>query len=465
LVDGALRSSVYDVRQLNNWVESSTDVELNMTLLPIFYTHLDPAVIPDQLLPTKEVQKVVMLAKWSLLGIIQTCSGVIGVLNKSLADSMITDALVRHWDVLFPWMQFIYRHFLPGTPHEQHESCSVVVVGEAVEMTSRPLHQMANYSAAGHNLIRTNIAVQQFISKLWLYVGKLKEGDLHRSTEGEGAGHVKGAIVGVITLCIDPLPQPSTLRNLIDAAGGYEPFIASALRYVRWFGRNIGDIPRSNVILNIRDPDCILILTALVVALSTSIRFIRLASIADPTCREEFILHGAPSNVVTALLQAWPAVAVMRESTPMENIAALKTSEMLEHGFGYTALALLRTEACISAACQVLDSGFIELVLQAGCRCSHTASGVLMLIPRFFMYHKVLTRFQDALDRTEDDAARLQFLAGKDEGVRKSWALVHQAARQILGICEKTSASPFYERQCANVEVCLGVSLIQRAIS
>src|SRR5882757_5826875 len=83
LVDGALRGSVYDVRQLNNWVGASTNVELNMSLLPIFYTHLDPNVIPDQLLRTKDVQEVVTLAKWSLRGIVRVCSGVIGALNKT----------------------------------------------------------------------------------------------------------------------------------------------------------------------------------------------------------------------------------------------------------------------------------------------------------------------------------------------------------------------------------------------
>ncbi|OJA10619.1 hypothetical protein AZE42_05702 [Rhizopogon vesiculosus] len=451
LVDGALRGSVYDVRQLNNWVGASTNVELNMTLLPIFYTHLDPNVIPDQLLPTKDVQEVVTLAKWSLRGIVRVCSGVIGALNKTRADSIITDALVRRWDVLFPWMQFIYRHFLPGTPQNSHEGCSIVV-GEAVDITSIPLHQMASCSVAGHNLIQTNIAVQQFISKLWLYIGKLKDGDLHGGTEGVGAGQARGAIVRIITLCMDPLSQPSTLHTLVDAAGGYEPFVASALRYTRWFGRNLGDIPRSNIILSPTGPDYISILTTLVIALSTSVRFIRLVSIADPTCREKLILHGAPSNVVTALLQAWPTVSVMRENVPMENLAAVKSSEMLEGGFGYTALALLRTEACIPAACQVLDAGFIELVLQTGFRCSRTASGVLMLIPRFFMYHKVLSRFQKALDRTEDDATRLQFLARKNEEVQKSWASVHQAAQQILDICAKTNALPFYEQKCASVE-------------
>lgn len=449
---------MYDVLQLNNWVETSTDAELNMTLLPIFYTHLDPAVIPDQLLPTKDVQKVVMLAKWSLLGIVRTCSGVIRVLNKSFADSMITDALVRRWDVLFPWMQFIYRHFLPSTtPQNSHEGCSIVVA-EAVELTSRPLHQMASYSVAGHNLIRTNLAVQQFIAKLWLYIGKLKEGDLCRGTEGEGAGHVRGAIVGIITLCVDPLPQASTMRHIVVAAGGYDSFIASALRYIRWFGRNIGEIPRTNRILDLMGSDYLPILTTLVMALSNSVRLIRLFSIADHTCREELVLRGAPSNVVKALLQAWPTVAVIKDDTPMENMAGVKSTEMLEHGFGYTALALLRTDACISAACQILDAGFIELALQAGSRCSRVASGVLLLIPRYFMYYEVLSRFQNALDRTEGDAARLQFLAGRDEEIRKSWGSVHQAARQILDICRKTSALPFYERKCANAQVCLGLA-------
>lgn len=52
-----------------------------------------------------------MLAKWSLLCIVQACSGAIRVLRKSLADGMITDALVRrplsvgavHLQPLFTW--------------------------------------------------------------------------------------------------------------------------------------------------------------------------------------------------------------------------------------------------------------------------------------------------------------------------------------------------------------------------
>ncbi|KAG1871402.1 hypothetical protein F4604DRAFT_811755 [Suillus subluteus] len=210
--DGALEGVVHDLRKLYIWVDNSTDVEANMALLPIFYTHLDPAVIPDQLLPTDDVQKVVILAKISLMSIVQMCVSLRGVLNESLADKMITDALVRRWDTLFPWLQFIYRHFLPFPPRRDPPKGFDVCDVEAVSITTRALSQMA-VSVAGQHLVQTNIAVQQFIAKLWLYIGKLKDEDLlrhdasfrHDGKEGvddEMTGHVRRIMVGIITTCM-----------------------------------------------------------------------------------------------------------------------------------------------------------------------------------------------------------------------------------------------------------------------
>jgi hypothetical protein len=92
------------------------------------------------------------------------------------------------------------------------------------------------------------------------------------------------------------------------------------------------------------------------------------------------------------------------------------------------------------------------------------AAGILKLIPRFLMYHKVLHHFQKTMDRTADGMARLGPHTKKDDEVQQSLILVQQAARQILNICRKTSPLPFYEQKCANLEVCLGVSLFHHPI-
>ncbi|KAG2035144.1 hypothetical protein BDR03DRAFT_963313 [Suillus americanus] len=459
--DGALEGVVHDLRKLYHWVDNSTDVEANMALLPVFYTHLDPAVIPDQLLPTDDVQKVVILAKLSLMSIVQMCISLRGVLNESLADKMITDALVRRWDTLFPWLQFMYRHFLPFPPRRDPPKGFDVCDVDAVSITTRALSQMA-VSIAGQHLVQTNIAVQQFIAKLWLYVGKLKDEDLLRhdasfrqdgkeGVDDEMTGHVRRIMVGIITTCMGALPAPSalpTLHNLLDAMGGYEPFVASALRYIRWFGRKIGD-------MNNRTTPNYGFVTAIlgfVDALSVSVRFLSLVSIMDATCQEELILHGAPSDVVTALLQTWPVLTGTRVSSSTETATPERCTMILEDTLDYIDVIIRQSEACIPALCQVLDAGFIQLVLQAGFHCPQMASGFLKLIPRFLMYHKVLHHFQKAMDRTADGMARLGLHAKKDDEVQQSWILVQQAARQILNICRKTSPLPFYEQKCANLE-------------
>ncbi|KAG1732722.1 hypothetical protein EDB19DRAFT_1250642 [Suillus lakei] len=461
LVDGALEGVVHDVRKLNHWVDNSTDVEANMALLPIFYAHLDPAVIPDQPLPTDDVQKVVILAKLSLMSIVQTCTSLRGVLSESLADKMITDALVRRWDILFPWMQFMYRHFLPFPPQKGPPKGFDICDVDAVSISTRALSQMA-VSVAGQHLIQTNIAVQQFIAKLWLYIGKLKDEDLlrhdasfrHYGREGiddEMTGHVRRIMVGIITACMGAIPAPSTLptlHNLLDAMGGYEPFVASAIRYIRWFGRKIGDM--NNRTTPSSGP--VTAMLGFVDALSISVRFLSLVSIMDATCQEELILHGAPSDVVTALLQTWPVLTGTRVSPSTEASTAERCTVILEDAFDYIDVILRRSEACIPALCQVLDAGFIQLVLQAGFRSPQMASRVLKLIPRFLMYHKVLLCFQKAMGRIADGMARLGPYTRKDDEVQRSWTMVHQAARQILNICRKTSPLPFYEQKCANVE-------------
>ncbi|KAG1722637.1 uncharacterized protein EDB91DRAFT_203324 [Suillus paluster] len=456
LIDGALKGVVHDVRKLHQWVETSADVEANMTLLPIFYTHLDPAVIPDQLLPTNDIQKVVMLAKLSLISILKACSGVTTV-DKRVAEVMITDAVVRRWDVLFPWIQFMYRHFLPASPRSHPPEGFDVYVVDVVSMTTRALHHMAVYSVEGKNLIRTNITLQHFIAKLWLYIGKLKEGDLSLGVEisedeAAGLGHIRGVMAGVIITCVGSPPAPSTLHNLLDAAGGYERFVVSALRYVRWLGRAIGDMHMSNKLMMSPPYVRVTAMLALVDSLSVSIHFITVVSLVDAMCQEGLILHGAPSEVVTALRQAWPNISGMRVSPSMEHSAAVRSTGLLEHAFGYADAVLCRSEACIPAVCQVLDAGLIQLVLQAGFRCPQTACRVLKLIPRFLMYHKVLRHFQNAMNRTDNAAARLGVHARKHEEVQQAWALVQQLALHILGICRRTSASPFYEQKCANLE-------------
>ncbi|KAG1811871.1 uncharacterized protein BJ212DRAFT_1373732 [Suillus subaureus] len=458
--DGALEGVVHDLRKLHHWVDNSTDVEANMALLPIFYTHLDPAVIPDQPLPTDDAQ-VLILAKLSLMSIVQTCASLRGVLNESLADKMITDALVRRWDTLFPWLQFMYRHFLPFPPRRDPPKGFDICDVDAISIATRALSQIS-VSAAGQHLIQTNIAVQQFIAKLWLYIGKLKDEDLlrhdasfrHAGKEGaddEMPGHVRRIMVGIVTTCMGALPVPSalpTLHNLLDAMGGYEPFVASALRYIRWFGRKIGDMN------NRTTPNYGLVTAMLgfVDALSVSVRFLSLVSVMDSTCQEELILHGAPSDVVTAILQTWPVLAGTRVSSSTETSAAERCTMILEDACDYIDVILRQSEACIPALCQVLDAGFIQLVLQGGFRCPQMASGVLKLIPPFLMYHKVLHHFQKAMDRTADGIARLGPYAKKDDEVQQSWISVQQAARQILNICRKTSPLPFYEQKCANLE-------------
>lgn len=471
--DGALEGVVHDVRKLYHWVDNSTDVDANMTLLPIFYAHLDPAVIPDQPLPTDDVRKVVILAKLSLMSIVQTCASVRGVLSESLADKMITDALVRRWDTLFPWLQFMYRHFLPFPPRRVPEGFDICDV-EVVSITTRALSQMA-ISVAGQHLIQSNMSIQQFIAKLWLYIGKLKDEDLlrhdasfrHDGREGvndEMTGHVRRIMVGIITACMPvALPAPfavPTLHNLLDAMGGYEPFVASALRYIRWFGRKIGD-------MNNRTTPNYGFVTAMlgfVDALSILIRFLSLVSIMDATCQEELILHRAPSDVVTALLQTWPVLTGVRVNSSTETSTEKRCTMILEDTFDYIDVILRQSEACISALCQVLDAGFIQLVLQAGFRCPQMASGVLKLIPRFLMYHKVLHHFQKVMDQTANNMARFGPQAKKDDEVQQTWILVQQAARQILNVCRKTSPLPFYEEKCANLQVRLRASLIQYAI-
>lgn len=459
--DGALEGVVHDVRKLYHWVDNSTDVDANVTLLPIFYAHLDPAVIPDQPLPTDDVQKVVILAKLSLMSIVQTCASVRGVLSESLADKMITDALVRRWDTIFPWLQFMYRHFLPFPPRRVPEGFDICDV-EVVSITTRALSQMA-ISVAGQHLIQSNMSIQQFIAKLWLYIGKLKDEDLlrhdasfrHDGREGvndEMTGHVRRIMVGIITACMPvALPAPfavPTLHNLLDAMGGYEPFVASALRYIRWFGRKIGD-------MNNRTTPNYGFVTAMlgfVDALSILIRFLSLVSIMDATCQEELILHRAPSDVVTALLQTWPVLTGVRVNSSTETSTEKRCTMILEDTFDYIDVILRQSEACIPALCQVLDAGFIQLVLQAGFRCPQMASGVLKLIPRFLMYHKVLHHFQKVMDQTANNMARFGPQAKKDDEVQQTWILVQQAARQILNVCRKTSPLPFYEQKCANLQ-------------
>ncbi|KAG1797696.1 uncharacterized protein HD556DRAFT_234863 [Suillus plorans] len=436
--DGALEGVVHDVRKLYHWVDNSTDVDANMTLLPIFYAHLDPAVIPDQPLPTDDVQKVVILAKLSLMSIVQTCASVRGVLSESLADKMITDALVRRWDTLFPWLQFMYRHFLPFPPRRVPEGFDICDV-EVVSITTRALSQMA-ISVAGQHLIQSNMSIQQFIAKLWLYIGKLRDEDLlrhdasfrHDGREGvndEMTGHVRRIMVGILTACMPvALPAPfavPTLHNLLDAMGGYEPFVASALRYIRWFGRKIGDMN------NRTTPNY---------------------GIMDATCQEELILHRAPSDVVTALLQTWPVLTGVRVKSSTETSTEKRCTMILEDTFDYIDVILRQSEACIPALCQVLDAGFIQLVLQAGFRCPQMASGVLKLIPRFLMYHKVLHHFQKVMEQTANNMARFGPQAKKDDEVQQTWILVQQAARQILNVCRKTSPLPFYEQKCANLQ-------------
>jgi hypothetical protein len=464
-IDGALEGVVHDVRKLHHWVDNSTDVEANMALLPIFYTHLDPAVIPDQPLPTDDVQKVIILAKLSLLSVAQTYFSVRGVFNDSLADKMITNALVRRWDTLFPWLQFMYRHCLSFPPRRDPPQGFDICDVDAVSVITRVLSQMT-VSVAGQHLMQTNMAIQQFIAKVWLYIGKLKDEDLlrhdasyrHDRREGiddEMTGHVRRVMFGIITACIGARPPSSalpTLHNLLDAMGGYEPFVTSALRYIRWFGRKIGDMHNRTTthygvmtaMLGFRD------------AFSISIRFLSLASIMDATCQEEFILHGAPSDLVTALLQSSPVLAGTRVIPSADTSSADKFTMMLADTFGYIDMTLRQSEACVQALCQVLDAGFIQLVLHSGFRCPQIASGVLKLIPRFLMYHQVLHHFQKAMDRTADGMACLGPHTKKDDEVQQSWILVQQAARQILNICRKTSPLPFYQEKCANAEVCLG---------
>ncbi|KAG1773410.1 hypothetical protein EDD22DRAFT_857459 [Suillus occidentalis] len=460
-IDGALEGVVHDVRKLHHWIDNSTDVEAHLALLPIFYTHLDPAVIPDQPLPTDEVQQVVMLAKLSLMSIAQTCFSVTGVLNDSLADKMITNALVRRWGTLFPWLQFMYRHCLSFPPRKDSPKGFDICDVDAVSIISRILSQMV-VSIEGQHLMQTNATVQQFIAKVWFYIGKLKDEDLLRhdasfrrdrreGIDDELTGHVRKTMVGIITACIGARPPPSalpTLHNLLDAVGGYEPFVTSSLRYIRWLGRKISDMCSRTT----TNYGLMAAMLGLIDALSVSIRLLSLASIMDDTCQEEFILHGAPSDIVTALLQSLPALAGTRVSLSAETSSADKFTMMLADTFGYIDMALCQSEACIQALCQALDAGLIQLVLHAGFRCPQIASGVLKLIPRFLMYHQVLHHFQKAMDRAADATARLGPHTKKDDEVQQSWILVQQAARQILNICRKTSPLPFYEQKCAHAE-------------
>ncbi|KAG2344873.1 hypothetical protein BDR05DRAFT_989071 [Suillus weaverae] len=464
-VDGALRGSVEDLRDVVGSLNQLKDV--TPLLLPVFHAQLEAYPVPDGITP--DVVPVIMLAKWSMGGIVQICHNLGN--NISLGERIVHDAVASKWETLFPWMQFFSNNFLPPSqrPAALPHGLSVSTY-EALRITIHPLSTLCQFTTTGRQLMRTNPTVQAFFFRAWVIVDGLKSDDVAdplREGDKNLSALIRANMCSLSVICMEDTPASLPVSIIASAAGGTFPMASLALRYIRRMTKEVSNMPEPR--LRARENVDFSSMTVCATGLAQAILFMQSLGDREGGCQELLLQIGSIRTVLSAVTTLWERLLTpaWNSSDNEPDIGLAARRRVLYIAYRYIGYSMNCANDSALVISQALQHGLLECLLRTGSSPAERVDNtkrfdddhdiqLLKELPRFFVFSKVLRVLHPALKRL--DRVDLQERASQDPVLWEVWQAVDSAARTFTNFHELPEGAPFYRYQCCSPKCSLNFS-------
>ncbi|OJA20296.1 hypothetical protein AZE42_08135 [Rhizopogon vesiculosus] len=455
-VSGALQGSVEDLRVVVSSLNQLRDATL---LLPVFHAQLEAYPVPDAISP--DVVPVIMLAKFSMGGIVQICHNLGS--NITLGERLVHDAVASKWELLFPWMQFFSNNFLPPSqrPPILPHGLSVSTY-EALRITVHPLSALCQFTKVGRQLMRTNPTIQAFFFRAWVIVDGLKSDDFAdplRPGDKNLSALIRANMCSLSVTCLDDTPGSLPVSIIASAAGGTFPMASLALRYIRRMAREVSNMPEPRV--RARENIDFSSMTVCATGLAQAILFMQSLGDGAEGCQELLLQIGSIRTVLYAVAALWERLLTpaLNGSDNEPDVGLPARRNVLYMAYRYIGYSMNCADDAASVISQALQYGLLECLLRTGTSPVERVDNarrfeddhdiqLLKELPRFFVFSKVLRSLGPALQRVNQ--AGLAVRASKDPILWELWQAVDSAARVFTNFYELPEGVPFYRYQCGS---------------
>jgi hypothetical protein len=457
MINKAATGSIKELDGLCNIAQHWNPEQL-VILLPVFYHHLDPARIPDVI--TSRDVRAIMLARYSLKGVLVTLDCINSPKNLTQAQETISDNLLSNWHRCHPWINFFYRHFFASRSPARLPGL-LVTRSEALKLVVHMLMRMAliGDGRTPQSLVNTP-SLHPIISELWcMAITSKDEGflfDADRVMGSKEQGAVQEHMSYVVQACLDA-DRPLFTDTLIDVAGGIPIMASIAFRYIRNIRslcrkiisrQNIDDTPCDTAV---GVPHCQMLL---INCFGNCAVLLIITSQQNCALREAYIKR----NLVVLVIYTLRDLCRLSLNMKHEDFAK-HVKKAFEEALGYIALLVVRgpVDDVVAVVCQALRARFLPTVLQAhafipGMGEEERINALLISVFRSYLaFDKVLRIAGSELEAEEKS---LDAVAQCNEDLLQSWNLFKQRIHRYLDIRGQVpAASIFFDRQCAATHV------------
>ncbi|KAG2082593.1 hypothetical protein BD769DRAFT_1726146 [Suillus cothurnatus] len=456
--DGALRGSVEDLRDVVGSLNQLKDV--TPLLLPVFHAQLEAYPVPDRISP--DVVPVIMLAKWSMGGIVQICHN----LGNNISLVWRTHCprcycfKVGH---ALPVDAILQQQFLPPSqrPAALPHGLSVSTY-EALRITIHPLSTLCQFTTTGRQLMRMNTTVQAFFFRAWVIVDGLKSEDVAdplREGDKNLSALIRANMCSLSVICMEDTPASLPVSIIASAAGGTFPMASLALRYIRRMTKEVSNMPEPR--LRARENVDFSSMTVCATGLAQAILFMQSLGDREGGCQELLLQIGSIRTVLSAVTTLWERLLTpaWNSSDNEPDIGLAARRRVLYIAYRYIGYSMNCANDSALVISQALQHGLLECLLRTGSSQAERVDNtkrfdddhdiqLLKELPRFFVFSKVLRVLHPALQRL--DRVDLEERASQDPVLWEVWQAVDSAARTFTNFHELPEGAPFYRYLCCS---------------
>ncbi|KAH7906257.1 hypothetical protein BJ138DRAFT_1105305 [Hygrophoropsis aurantiaca] len=454
LADKAIQGSTTDVQKLYESIRSDTEPNTFRlsVLLPVFYPHLDPALIPrlNKAKYTADERGAIHRARWALKAV--------GRIHDRIPPEEGDSAL---WERMFPWMSFLQTKFLHPDPSRDERLGMSFPDGDIARMVVQDFSVMCHSGELNLRMVLSMPSATHLIAELWLFVAhqRVDYGDLQGPHAQKVAMLLQSTIM-LTTFCINCPEVPEGISTLLHAAGTIHRVLATAVQYVRLI---------ADTVCRIKDPtpDNMAVVEVAASTLAECISFIKSFERCDPAHSHAIMALGSVHLVTTAtrhiarLLLAdvhGPGRALRTRNTPTHR-------KIFTQVYQYLHFALFLLGDGITPTCHALDAGILEAIFRTWLYTSSTSThanpppkfaeneAIIVLwraLPCYLVYPRVLRTFACALRRPA--FRKIEQFARHDDDLWGLWKTLRATIQEYLVECREEldgSWGGLYERRCA----------------
>ncbi|KAG2038960.1 hypothetical protein BDR03DRAFT_953235 [Suillus americanus] len=456
MINKAASGSIKELDGLCNIAQHWKPEQLLM-LLPVFYHHLDPARIPD-VVTSRDVRSI-MLARYSLKGVLVTLNRVNNPRELTQALQTIADSLISNWHRCHLWVNFFYRHFFASSNPARLPGL-LITRSEALKLVVNMLMRMSliGDSQTPQSLINTP-SLHPIISQLWCMAVTSKDNDFLTEADKVMGSKEQGAFQEhmsyVVQACLD-VDHPSFVSTLIHVAGGIRAMASIAFKYIKNIrclyrkkdvsGQSIDDTTSCDSVFGVPRWQIMLIN-----CFGNCANLLFVTSQQNCALREAYIDRNLVAIVIYTLRDLCQLSLTLKHDDFAKHV-----KKAFEDALGYIALLMGGpVDDLVAVICQALRARFLPTILQAhtcipGADTTECLNALLITALRSYLtFDKVL---RIAGSELEADEKSLDAIAQRDTDLLQAWNLFKKDVRRFLDLRSQIpAASIFFDRQCAAV--------------